>query len=156
MKTNLILSILVVFAGCSRQDVSVVISCNSRKDYAKTVTEAQSKLIGTWRLTSDRGCGVRNEAIPVANIILTFSPAQAVSATIEGQKTNVVSYQLILNQAPYGKDSLTQLAIGQPLIMPNVPAYSMRNGVVYVCDEQLSIDYGSAVDLPVQEYSRVK
>lgn len=154
---NYMLLIIIALTGCTKQETSFTISCNARKDYAKTVTEAQSKLVVSWRLVSDQGFTTSNGIRPVANVIVSFSSAQKVAATINGKQTNEVSYQVVIAPSPYsGGTAYTQLSLVNAIVAPNTTAYSLRNGVIFVCDNQLVIDYGSAVDLPVQEYSRIE
>lgn len=155
---SLFLALIVCSIGCKKEPTfTVTRTCNSSSDYAKTRPKASQKLIGNWHLTRIVGGFIANpRPIPTAEVMLRFTAVNQLVITVDGDQKPPVSYDVIFGPFPYDPaNSGVQLTVANYVTYPGNPGFSLGNSTMYVCDEQLVLDYGTVVDGPAQVYNRV-
>ena len=161
MKTFVFIAALWLLIGCRKPDDidPVERTCYLSGQAAKTAPEVRQKLAGVWRLTGIVGSYKLQNRNPntVADVTLTFQSDGQLVVTIDGKAQTPTTYDVIVSPLPY--DSATT---GPQLILPGRLAYAgtrsfeLDRSTIYVCDDQLSLDYGTVVDASAQEYDRVR
>lgn len=145
--------ISIALSSCSAdKSITVSVSCDATQQYAKTVTQANQRLIGNWRLTSvSAGFG---QGPPIPTQVVEFDPTGQCSITQDGHRFGPFPYATTL--AP--SFSNRTLIIPQLSVNDSTPSSSpflrLGRGQLYICDEELVLDYGSAFDGPTHTYRR--
>lgn len=160
MKIPFSIFLLAVMLGCYRNDpvLTSVVYCNSRQDYAKTVDEASRRLIGTWKLVRISG-GWINPAnvttIPVSDQVVTFDTNRTCVVTKDGQRSSSLAYSLSSTpRTPgYTGSALPELTVIDSSRTTSSPL-QLGQAVLFVCDQEMILDYGTPVDATSHTYQR--
>jgi hypothetical protein len=149
----LVLSMVALGCGLRNSVLPVTIACNSRNEYAKTVGEASARVLGTWKLAFI-SAGWRDSP-PVPNQVVTFSADGTCTIVTEGQSPLTFPYSI--DSSPLiGNSSLVLPRVSvQDSTLPSSYRPRLGTGTLFICAEELILDYGTAIDGPSQTYRRV-
>ena len=128
------------------------LSCDATQQYAKTSTQANQRLIGSWRLVSvSAGFG---QAPSVPNQVITFDTAGGCLIRQDGQEYGPFAYAIGLTSSFANPAVLIpQLTVNDSTRL-NSAFIRVGRGQLYICEQEFVTDYGSAFDGPTHLYRR--
>lgn len=156
MTRSIIVALLILLTiSCKRETEKILTSnCSARQDYAKEPNEAARKVLGTWRLFSVTTGLVRPPVVP--NQLLTFK-ADGTCVMIRDGKA-YPPYPFLINTGELPGYHGVPVPLPQLVVTDNsqldVQFLRLGKSILFVCDEEMILDYGTAVDGPSAIYRR--
>ncbi|OMP13587.1 putative ATP-dependent RNA helicase HAS1 [Corchorus olitorius] len=136
---------MIALIGCNKTPSSLrPVDCDASQAYATSVEEGSRRLLGTWRLKAIKGGFIQHDSIP--NQIVHFFANYTCQVTAQGHTSPRMPYEVSLAGRPL------QLSVTDSI----ETSYLRKLGKsrMYVCEEELILDYGREVDAQAYIYSR--
>lgn len=137
--------------GCKKTEIPVTIRCNSTRNYAKSISQAAGRLIGIWRLSGLSVGWGQPPAVP--DQLVEFKADGTCTVTRDGQRSGPFAYSLAMQTAVGSPEEVPHLLVSDST-QPDQPFRRLGTSRLFSCDEELNLDYGSAIDGPTYTYSR--
>lgn len=154
MTRSIIITLLILLTiSCKRETESILTpSRNASQDYANEPAQAARKILGTWRLFSITTGLAKPPAVP--NQLLTFKADGTCIVTRDGKVYSPFPFLINGGELPgYPGVPLPQLVV-KDSTQPDVPFLKLGTSILFVCGEEMILDYGTAVDGPSATYRR--
>ncbi|WP_133163381.1 hypothetical protein [Siphonobacter curvatus] len=145
MKYLLVLGFVLNLIACKKTPSSPrPLDCDASQAYTTSVEEGSRRLLGTWRLKTIKGGFVKHDTIP--NQVVHFFANYTCQVTAQGRTSPRMPYQVSIVDRPL------QLAVTDSV----ETSYSRKLGKsrMYICEEELILDYGREVDAQAYIYTR--
>ncbi|MBC8152884.1 MAG: hypothetical protein H7Z72_08245 [Bacteroidetes bacterium] len=152
---------ITLLISCRQDGPSVTAStdtptCDTNQNYAKTPAEAAQRVVGEWKLRNIIG-GYILSPPPVPDQTIVFSQDGSCVITEDGQRSGSFMYKV----------GTIQNFVGTGLLLPSLTVSDttqttpdrIRIGgpvAMFVCDNQLILDYGRPVDAGAYVYQKTK
>ncbi|WP_420153258.1 hypothetical protein [Siphonobacter sp.] len=120
------------------------VDCDASQSYATSVEEGSRRLLGTWRLKTIKGGFVKHDTIP--NQVVHFFANYTCRVTAQGRTSPRMTYEVSLAGRPL------QLSVTDSV----ETSYLRQLGKsrMYICEEELILDYGREIDAQAYIYTR--
>lgn len=155
MRTLSLILLICILVGCRSKEPlpESEISCNATDNYAKTINEASARLLGSWKLVQfSAGLG---GAQPVPEQVVIFRKDGNCVITSGGRTSPPISYALDTASIIGNSDFIVpQLAI-QDSSELYIKPFPLGKSLLFICDEEMVLDYGSPLDGSVLKYRKV-
>lgn len=140
-KTGLIVCLIAVL-GCHHDSSTITPSvvCNASQNFAKAATDASQLLIGKWKLNAIKGGWVTPTTIP--NQSVTFQTNGTCIVSSDGQDSGPVAY------------TVTSGITAPSLAVNDTSRTSIGRSTLFICEDEMMLDYGVIADAPVYVYRR--
>ncbi|OZI09713.1 hypothetical protein BWI93_02280 [Siphonobacter sp. BAB-5385] len=136
---------LLVLVSCKKTPSSPrPVDCDASQAYVTSVEEGSRRLLGTWRLKTVKGGFVKHDTIP--NQVVHFFANYTCQVTAQGRTSPRMPYEISLADRPL-----------QLSVMDSVETSYLRQlgkSRMYICEEELILDYGREVDAQAYIYTR--
>ena len=145
MKYLLVLGFVLNLIACKKTPSSPSpVDCDASQAYATSVEEGSRRLLGTWRLKTIKGGFMQHDTIP--SQVLHFFANHTCQITAQGRTSPRMPYQVSLAGLPL------QLSVTDSV----ETSYLRQLGKsrMYICEEELILDYGREVDAQAYIYTR--
>lgn len=145
MKYLLVLGFVLNLIACKKTPSSPKpVNCDASQAYATSVGEGSRRLLGTWQLKAIKGGWVQPDTIP--NQVVHFFADYTCQVTAQGRTSPRMPYEVSLADLPL------QLSVTDSV----ETSYLRQLGKsrMYLCEEQLILDYVREVDGQAYLYTR--
>lgn len=162
MRYLLLLALAITGVACSHKQTSVtpVTACNPKVEHADSAGQASALLVGNWKLTAVQTDVDSSHRPPVPNQVVTFKSDHTCIITNNGQASAPLAYTVTMGvPSGTGNPGGFNIVLRPQLTVHPVqlsPLYSAPSGIstLYICSQNLILDYGTAFDAPAYSYQR--
>lgn len=145
MKYLLVLGFVLNLIACKKTPSSPrPVDCDASQAYATSVEEGSRRLVGTWKLKAIKGGWVQPDTIP--NQVVRFFANYTCQVTAQGRTSPRMPYEVSLAGRP--------LALSVTDSVETSYLRQLGKSRMYICEEELILDYGREVDGQAYLYVR--
>lgn len=154
-RSNIVMLLVLLIISCKKETESTSTpTCNASQDYVKTPAEAARKVLGTWRLFKITTGLAKPPAVP--NQLLTFKADGTCIVTRDGKVYS--PYPFLINTGELPGYQGVPVPLPQLVVTDNsqldVQFLKLGKSILFVCEEEMILDYGTAIDGSSVTYRR--